>query len=87
MSMYKALCHTSPQMSTTKYQGHVKRHTPSCTCRQLRNTSKHSKFIKEFWHSPTVNALLVNALDYDIVPTMDFEMGHVNLQVDFDGDL
>ena len=59
----------------------------SCTCRQLRNTSKRSKFIKEFWHSPTVNALLVNALDYDIVPTMDFEMGHVNLQVDLDADL
>ena len=38
--------------------------------RELRNTSKQSKFIRDFWKSSKVTSVVADALQYDIVPTM-----------------
>ena len=41
-----------------------------CCARELRNTSKHSKFIRDFWKSKEVNDSVCDALQYEVVPTM-----------------
>ena len=45
--------------------------------RELRNTSKQSKFIRDFWKSKAVNDSVCDALQYNVIPTMDVELGMV----------
>ena len=38
--------------------------------RELRNTSKHNSFIRNFWRSQEVNDCVSDALQYEVTPTM-----------------
>jgi len=51
-------------------------------CRSIRNPGKQSSFLLDLWRSPSTQACIDDAVGgYKLVPTMDHECSHANLQV------
>lgn len=54
------------------------------SCIELLNADKdrrHGKFIFEAWKHPQTLALISKIAGVDLVPVMDYEIGHINLSV------
>lgn len=51
----------------------------------LRNVSKYSKFVKDFWSHEETNRIVCEALQVPVEVIMDHEMGHTNIQVSVAG--
>ncbi|KAG5768102.1 hypothetical protein H9Q72_004270 [Fusarium xylarioides] len=49
---------------------------------QLRGMApRYAPFIHEFWHSPEVLAIISEQAGVELVPTMDYEISHTNVQL------
>ncbi|RDW77105.1 hypothetical protein BP6252_05158 [Coleophoma cylindrospora] len=57
-------------------------YTSDIAPKQIRGYApKHGKFIFEAWKSPAVLSIISKIAGVDLVPVMDYEIGHVNLSV------
>lgn len=45
------------------------------------NNSRHGKFIFEAWKHPETLAMISKIAGVDLVPVMDYEIGHVNMSL------
>ena len=53
---------------------------------QIRgHAPRYAPFIHEFWNSPEVLQIVSKNAGIDLVPVMDYETGHVNVQLGPDG--
>ncbi|KAH8807708.1 hypothetical protein F5884DRAFT_752290 [Xylogone sp. PMI_703] len=49
---------------------------------QLRGMApRYSKFIHQFWHSPEVLKIVSDLAGVDLIPAMDYEINHANIQL------
>lgn len=54
---------------------------PSAIDLRLIVTARHGKFIFEAWKHPETLAIVSKIAGVDLVPVMDYEIGHVNLSI------
>ena len=53
---------------------------------QIRgHAPRYAPFIREFWNSPEVLEIVSKNAGIDLIPVMDYETGHVNVQLGPDG--
>ena len=48
---------------------------------QQANHSRHAPFVYDAWHNPEVLSIVSKIAGVDLIPQMNYEIGHINISV------